>query len=365
MIWILGPQDSELTAIAGLLRMCNQAVYVATQHGRRLSPGDEATGARRLHVDGTLGQERVSRFNLETLVNNGGVVSIGAEGLPGDYMDHQAARKAASANPEDVLPLSTLGQVLSRLARSGAAIPASWDRCGPHVPVDHAGTLIRPTAYSEHWRIWWRTREGTVQVRVPRPVVWEAAVACCLAGAFNGACLGIPRPSEGNRPFLTWVDRLHLRNYVPGLPWQEAKLYLGAVRDELREAPPALDLCPAGFVRDLAAFSKQGSPDDRRFPAMLAVLPLASAMERLGYLISVPGSQGTTELHLGGCGTGSVPGSAPVERWLAGVGEARGCYPAEEAAGRWGLYGDIVQGSAGGVLRGPPARPLNPARLCE
>lgn len=105
------------------------------------------------------------------------------------------------------------------------------------------------------------------------------------------------------------------------------------------------------------------TPDGRtaeQFPSAFPFGPVAASLAGLGYVVrgrrwtrTTPDAEwvaGPCILRIGGCGEGSVPGPDPIRRWLAGVGEARGCLPAT-AAPPDNLYAVETRGFGGGTLR--------------
>lgn len=389
IFWILGCPDAEMSAIESLLRQCGQRVYVALAPTMRLdpvtgtmrpvldeqglpvygrvAPGQVATGAAELLADGTEGAVLRHTGNIPDLV---AVEVAGPWGQA--HIDHHGHAERAEWGPDRFLQASSLGQVISRLAIMGA-LPESWheDVIGAYSPAgqidsDGQGYLVWGGLTGAHAdggglgefdieRIW----------RIPQALVFEAAADHCLAAAFAGACPGIDPVEGGN--FWRTIVASRRAIFAPDMSEEEYTAALALAQLTLCTGPPALDLDPIpedveegtaypsreSLVRDLTHLDPFGRPaagTGERYPDAFQFGPLVGAITGLGYLVRVVNRDGNIGMRLGGCGLRTRPGPKPVQRWLDGVGEARGCYPLDAPRPK-NLYGSSARGFGGGTLR--------------
>lgn len=353
--WILGAADAEMTAIETLLRECEQGhnVYHATRDGRVVRPGESATGAHRLLRDGALGDAWEADLGEPVAIE-----VAGPWGTPA--IDHHDDAERASWGPERFLQASSLGQVIERLAQMGA-LPTSWggdflESIGARDEAD--GTFIdSPGGVAV-------VSAGCFRV-IPQALVFEAAADHCLAAAFAGACPSID-PAEGGNFWRTIVASRRAV-FAPDMSEEAYAAALALAQLTLRTGPPALDLDPIpedveegvaypsreSLVRDLTHLDPFGRPavgTGERYPDAFQFGPLVGAITGLGYLVRVVNRDGSIGMRLGGCGLRTRPGPQPVQRWLDGIGVARGCYPIDAPRPK-NLYGSSARGFGGGTLR--------------
>lgn len=245
--------------------------------------------------------------------------------------------------PAEFLPASSIGQVISWLAREGLlpwARPArAIDRMLDSARGQLGGYKFEPPDQREPrapadpepgWFVAYDS-DGTdhrMLVRVPLDLVLTAAADHCLAAAYAGQCPGVD-PSDLRRRRIESV--LTQRDSV-GRPGRrsaaEVESDLARTEAALR-AMPTVDLGGAQVL-------------DLRQAGILSDLPEVACILGVGYLSAAPLRSGEPpKIVLGGCGEGTVPGTAPVEAFLGGWAEAHGLVRP---------YGDPVRGFAGAYL---------------
>lgn len=353
MTFILGSDDHEMRAIEALLTRMDQPFCYATGAvtGKRVRPGESAYGI--VLRDGRTFDARSEDWSNATM-EIGEHVAIEVQGPWGPpQINHHGDHERAHWGPENFLAASSIGQVVAMLARHHVlpeTFEPAWGRAptGPDAQFCFARGSWNVMAFQGAGG--WRT--------VPTDIVHTAAADHCLAAAFRGQCPGV-RPEEGG-PFWTQAVRQSHESQGGSTTLHEFMNMLTRTQGTLRlrqgSAPGstlALDLDPAGRVIDLTDLEVDGTPapTGETFPACFQVGNLAGCILGLGYLVRVRQRDGTMGLRLGGCGVGTRPGREPVDRWLAGVGVARGCYDTQHAKPH-NLYGDPVRGFGGGTIRG-------------
>lgn len=367
IIWVLGAPDAEMTAIENLLRECGQPFLYAlgsfpreTEAGDitalRVRPGQTATAAGETYPTGD-----VVWYDLAASFPGRKVIAIEVAGPWGQpAIDHHDEHPLASAPPEEFLRASSLGQVISRLAQM-EALPAGWG--GDF--LESIGTRGLPSGELIMSPGGWSVVSNGCFRIIPQALVMEAAADHCLAAAFAGACPGIDPVEGGN--FWRTIVASRRAVFAPDMSEEEYAAALARAQLTLRTGPPALDLDPIpedveegvaypsreSLVRDLTHLDPFGRPaagTGERYPDAFQFGPLVGAITGLGYLVRVVNRDGSIGMRLGGCGLRTRPGPKPVQRWLDGVGEARGCYPIDAPRPK-NLYGSGARGFGGGTLR--------------
>lgn len=371
VIWTLGALDAEMTAIESLLCEAHQRVYHATRDGRRVTQG--SVGDDLVEAGGSLYRPDLRPED---------VVAIEVAGPWGQpAIDHHEACERASWGPERFLQASSLGQVIERLARL-EAIPAHWTRRYA------GGEQMEPLGYAPDWG-WYVTTGGDEGALIPEALVFTAAADHCLAAAAAGMCPGV----DATAFRAAMIGQQLVRGADAALTTEQRVAMVEQAIATLRAAPPAIDLCPPqewmggaeegqvlgdmvavaphtgvrALVRDLTALPVDGDIVPlhsglvgEQFPAAFPFGPVAASLAGLGYIVrgrrwtrATPAdewAQGPAILRVGGCGDGTPAGITPIERWIDGVGEARGCLPAG-AQRPDNLYGVPARGFGGGTLR--------------
>lgn len=123
-LWILGAADPEMAAIERLLAECGEPVaYAVGPDGQRVRPGN-AYRAIGYEVDGMFGDARSSGivYLVECEITRRGF-GDGAKLVAIDH--HRPGDPGYGRPPAEFLPASSIGQVISELARLGR-LPADW-----------------------------------------------------------------------------------------------------------------------------------------------------------------------------------------------------------------------------------------------
>lgn len=393
VIWILGAPDAEMTTIEKLLRECGQRVYLAVADGQRVRPGAVAQDLVEALPDGEFG----ALYRPDPTLRPQDVIAIEVAGPWGAAtIDHHEGHERASWGPERFLQASSLGQVIEWLARM-SALPSFW----PHGwgPPAESGPgsegvwcqLGELMVSDGHWTVCTLAPGWGVDAcfaTIPQALVTTAAADHCLAAAAAGACPGVDPVAFR----AAIISQQPVRGADAALTTEQRISMVEQAIATLRAAPPALDLCPpqewmggaeAGqalgdmiavgphtgvraLVRDLTGHPVDGDivplPGGlvaEQFPAVFPFGPVAASLAGLGYVVrgrrwtraalADEWVQGPEILRVGGCGKETVPGPTPIERWLAGAGETRGCLPAD-APRPDNLYGVPARGFGGGTL---------------
>jgi len=377
--WILGSADAEMSAIEALLRECGQQVFMATapmrrrdpetgqmvavldEHGaprwQRVSPGQVAEGASELLPSGAEGAVLHDASELGE-----DVIAIEIAGPWGAaVIDHHDNHPLASAQPDQFLSASSLGQVISRLAIMGA-LPAPWG--GDFLPSIGARDEVDGAFIDSPGGIA-VVSDGCFRV-IPQALVFEAAADHCPAAAIADRCPGVA--PEEFAPFLAESKR---RQYFPWMSSEDFARELEISRATLRMAPPcvALDtlvptqiqgpdaewfdagMQPAGYVRDLrhlepGTVPAQGSGEC--YPQEFLVGIVAAIFEGLGFVCRIRRRDGRLALRSNGHGQGTLAGTRPAEVFLADPA-AFGCGP-RFPPGQDASYGNPIRGFFGGLL---------------
>jgi hypothetical protein len=208
---------------------------------------------------------------------------------------------------------------------------------------------------------------GDAAREIPTDLVLAAAADHCLAAAYAGQCPGVDPISLGEwRIDCRAAQRERSDECVPPRDYR-AEIVADLERaNELLTAATMLALvCQLGPDGDwVRGTARLGAPVTgrrcshhggvRAAPGLwwanrvliadlrgqhVPELPEAACSLGVAYLATVTDSDGRTKVVLGGCGDGTVPGTAPVEAFLGGWAQEQGLVD---------LYGDAVRGFAGG-----------------
>jgi hypothetical protein len=302
-IWILGASDPEMAEIERVLLAAGERVeYAVSADGTRVHPGNayRAVGpTAEVLVDAAI-------YTVECRI--AGVTPVRAidHHSPGDH--------GFGRGPQEFLPASSLGQVLSELAAFGR-----WDSAAE---VDSVHYSAPGSIYHVDGR--WVVDGLYGSSPVPRRIVQAAAADHCLGAAYRGECPGVDPDA-----LMEW--RAASRAAFQGVSTAEVLARVEAAAEELRAASE-LVLSEAGeglVVRDM----RRDQP----------VPELPEAATRLGIsYISGPliGPDGRRKYTLSG--TAEV-----VEAFLGGWAARNGLVD---------LYGDPARGFAGGYADLPGER---------
>lgn len=210
-LWVLGSADPEMERIEELLRTVGEDYVHATRNGERVRGGDAyrcdpVEGATHWVECESPGQER------EAVIDH-----------------HRPGDPGYGRPPDDFLSASSIGQVISELARLGA-LPESWERLSGVPGAFPAGAFIDRVWGSASPR--WLIGAGTWIV-VPHALILCAAADHCLAHAYRGLCPWVA-PDE----LMHW--RAESRAAHQGRYAMEVLADIERARAKLRTAPLAV-----------------------------------------------------------------------------------------------------------------------------
>jgi len=185
--WILGAPDPEMVAIERLLTEAGETVLHATADGRRVHPGStyradpvDSGGAAMVYLvecAPTILIHHATPDRIQTVV-----------------IDHHRPRDPGYGRPpSEFLAASSLGQVITELARLGA-LP-SWPHAMSSPADDGPGLGILDYCGPDGWRVGSRTGADDVGCWIPVDIVLCAAADHCLGAAYRGECPGV-EPDE-------------------------------------------------------------------------------------------------------------------------------------------------------------------------
>lgn len=356
-IWVLGANDPEMASIEELLREVGEEyIYALDENGQRVHPGN----AYRCPTPEVTEEARVYAVECIDVLPEGWV-----------RIDHHRPGDPGHGRPpEDFMAASSIGQVISELARLGRlpmGLPVgSYEWVGDWEGKQRAasrwfhweaeartafsgGTLFERfqapyrLAPCDGYYIFTRRVSGIaefaaspdemrgagavrvapdkiVRVHIPHDLVLAAAADHCLAAAYRGECPGVD-PDD----LVRW--RVERRAAFQGRPPKDILADVELAREALREAPFVELSAPLVYahavVRDLRG---------RDVPE----LPEAAAREGASYLATVTERDGRKKVVLGGHTTPDV-----VRAFMTEWAPARGLVD---------VYGDPARGFAGAYV---------------
>ena len=206
-VWILGAADPEMEAIEKLLRACGETVIHALDASRERVRG--ASAYRAFPPD----------FDDDAITGPDGCsvaywVECAADGEPAASVQHvtidhhRPGDPGYGRPPEEFLAASSLGQVITELARLSTPDDrlidchsgCEWLESSPQ--GDHPGRLLSrpPLTWDDDAKSYWwveiawtdaRYGERVLFERIPRDLVLIAAADHCLGAAYRGECPGV------------------------------------------------------------------------------------------------------------------------------------------------------------------------------
>lgn len=341
-IWILGAPDHEMAAIEHLLRECGETVVHATVDGKRVHPGNmyqaDSPAADLIWDNGVGTIYAIECAWAHRDGETGDVVTI-------DH--HRPGDPGFGKPPEDFLAASSLGQVITELARLGA-LPSSWDggslaeydtseRGSMHVRGGHpeqphypARWAVVTAALGETGGDW--GADPGYAVDVPSNLVLTAAADHCLGAAYAGKCPG--------------ADPSKLLAFRAEQIAEHAGTTAATVLASIQETEDLFDSSPSVWQVEQERTGGESDLDedlwtevldmrDRHYPQ----LPEAACYAGQAYLAVVggePDRDPRQKIVLGGNTTPEM-----VESFLRDLAPALGLT---------GVYGDPARGFAGGYL---------------
>lgn len=181
----------------------------------------------------------------------------------------------------------------------------------------------------------------------PQELRTIAALDHCLAAACAGLVPGVPMEVAREAA----LDGA-FRTFASGLTRTEFDAAIETSRQTLLQADGDERLCPQGMVADLTHLPIDGpvvAATGEQYPSAFQFGPAVGSIFQRGYIARIRRRDGLIAIRIGGCGTGTAPGEAPIRRWLDGVGQLYGCF-GPDAARPNNLYGSPERGFAGGTL---------------
>lgn len=311
-VWILGAPDPEMKAIEKILTTLGEDIRHATSNKRRVHPGSayRADPIDDEELDEVIFVEcDAPTYHRSKVV----VIDHHREGDPG-----------YGSNPRYFLSASSIGQVVSHLAKKGL-VPA-WKSSQYNVSPDEVGigdllqtgdddswavvTGGKPNYPGEHVSFYARS--------IPEEIVLTAAADHCLRAAYAGECPKVTPEALG-------VWRAQSRATFQNRPVKDILADIEHTREILREASLLYEGSPACTAL-LDMRRDEPAPE----------LPEAAARENVGY-VSGPlrAPDGRSKYTCAGT-------SDQVKGWM------------ETIAPSWGLvdiYGDPMRGFAGGYAK--------------
>lgn len=347
-IWILGAADPEMMATETLLRSCGETLmYASPTHGVRCHAGNAYSHETQVHT-GMLVREVAQDGDFRVYTVECATPIVDAVTCDVTHIDHhRPGDPGFGAPPEEFFRASSLGQVISELARLGA-LPESWTRwrtpvkglsskrAGEIVHLDswrspcpgHSVFLGRQSATIE----WAESADGMraagslrtgadqlVYARIPDDLGLVAAADHCLGHAYRGACPGVDPDA-----LLQW--RAEQRAAAQGV--QPAEI-LRAVEFAIDDLVDRTNCCRV-VVLSAEPYLAAVDVTDTLIPE----LPEAACRFGAAYLAAITDPGGRKKLVLGGSTTPEHV-RAFLEHWAP-------------AQGLVDCYGDPARGFAGG-----------------
>jgi hypothetical protein len=307
-LWLLGAEDPEMLAIAELLTVAGETVEYATAGGKPVHPGNA------YQADAPdLGEEVGTLYLVECGLAPTATAAV-REVRRIDH--HNPGDPGHGRPPEEFLPASSIGQVVAELARM-ENLPEDWGYLSAAAP-SRPGEFLPPSDDFPDWLVGVPIRpSGADYAVIPDEVILTAAADHCLAAALQGACPDV-KPDD----LMAFLAR---RDGYEG---------------EIEAARKALEAAPRVEIGGLPIVDLRGLPPPS-LPRSRAVASVAG-MAGVGYISLAPKREGERpKVVIGGCGAGTVPGTAPVVAFLGGWAASQGLVEP---------YGDSVRGFAGAYL---------------
>lgn len=178
---ILGAPDPEMEEIENLLRGCGVTVVYATHGGERV----RASNAYR--ADGIAGTVTDSASVLVVECDGPAIAPhLSAGAALADH--HRLGDPGYGRPPSEFLAASSLGQVITWLARMDALPAAIFGRVGATGSAARIAATISYHHYVGAWCVVDRHRTACV---IPHHLVLTAAADHCLGAAYRGECPGV------------------------------------------------------------------------------------------------------------------------------------------------------------------------------
>jgi len=177
---IFGAPDPEAAESRRILDACGVPHAQATCGGRPVHPGNayRADGTDRPVPEGA----------------DAWLFECGGDGLPPHakrFDHHRPGDPGFGAPPEDFLPASSIGQMVSALAASGDLEQTGWPHSLSHPDDDGPGAGELDLCSAPETDPWWRVGTNVSALAVPTGLLLVAAADHCLRAAYAGECPGV------------------------------------------------------------------------------------------------------------------------------------------------------------------------------
>lgn len=254
-VWVLGSPDPEMERTEELLRECGEAVVHAIADGRRVNSGN-AYQADDIFVENDDTVVYFVECDAKVVHSPSGDRIVGQNRRRVDH--HRPGDPGYGRSPEDFLPASSIGQVISELARLGALreLSAYWDP----FPAEYGPMVwLPPHRPSQRWAIRVHLGDRTdVWAKIPQDLVLAAAADHCLGAAYRGECPGV-----GPGELMRW--RVETRANFQGRTFTEVAIDIERAKSALRNASYVTLgwYCrTGGHLSDRANFETRGVPEE-------------------------------------------------------------------------------------------------------
>ena len=189
-LWVLGAADPEMERIESVLAQLGEETRSAEVGGARVQPGNAYKADQVVVPSGTtviLVECCASILEVPQGASMGDLEMGQAQVVVIDH--HRAGDPGAACSPAEFLLGSSLGQVISYLAKNSSLHGAGWRQVtGPGVLAPGA---LPPGEFGCVEEEWYVGSAGLGPFEVPSDLVLAAASDHCPAQAYRGECPGV------------------------------------------------------------------------------------------------------------------------------------------------------------------------------
>lgn len=347
--YILGADDPEMSEIETLLRQAGQQVrYAVTEDGKRVNPLTAYSAAGFVAVLGGEIETAKPEQGFQTQFRDDVVfIECSVRGIvPGRVVDHHRLGDPGYGRPPaEYWEASSIGQgcELLGLARPGRFCAGCED-------------VLRGSEQGD-----WEYCQSCGRTHAREYLKFVAAADHCLAAAYAGQCPGVDPAKLEEFRIKQLCSASRARNRGEARTPEQVRASIERATVAIESAPWLALLEP----EKLCASCREGSPmactgncprgvyvKDLR-GQQVRDLPEAAIIMGVGYLAGgVSLREGEpAKLVIGGCGEGTIPGTAPVEAFLAAARAGNVAGTPVHTDGELKPYGDPVRGFAGAYNR--------------